>query len=54
MATVRGELHMYTTETKQKFLLAAKIGIIKQLYKDRLITSTQYQLLLLKYMTHAD
>ena len=37
------------TENKEKLLIAAKIGIIKQLYKDKLITATQYQYLLHKY-----
>jgi len=35
--------------TKEKLLIAAKIGIIKQLYKDKLITANQYQYLLQKY-----
>ena len=48
------ELPMNTAETKQKFLLAAKIGIVKQLYKDHLITTNQYQFLLIKYIAHAD
>ena len=37
------------TENKEKLLIAAKIGIIKQLYKDKLITANQYQYLLHKY-----
>ena len=42
-------MKMKTTENKEKLLIAAKIGIIKQLYKDKLITATQYQYLLHKY-----
>ena len=38
-----------TTKNKEKLLIAAKIGIIKQLYKDKLITTNQYQYLLHKY-----
>ena len=34
---------------RPKLLAAAKIGIVKQLYKDKLITVSQYQFLLLKY-----
>ena len=37
------------TENKEKLLIAAKIGIIKQLYKNKLITANQYQYLLHKY-----
>ena len=40
---------MYATANRQQFLLAVKIGIIKQLYKDKLITANQYQFLLIKY-----
>jgi len=32
-----------------KLLLDAKIGIVKQLYKDNMITATQYIFLLKKY-----
>ena len=38
-----------TTKNKERLLIAAKIGIIKQLYKDKLITANQYQHLLHKY-----
>jgi len=40
---------MGITANKQKFLMAAKIGIVKQLYKDKLITANQYQFLIIKY-----
>ena len=40
---------MKMTENKEKLLVAAKVGIIKQLYKDKLITANQYQYLLHKY-----
>jgi len=42
-------MNMKTTENKEKLLIAAKIGIIKQLYKEKLITVNQYQYLLHKY-----
>jgi len=34
---------------KQKLLIAMKIGIIRQLYKNKLISANQHQYLLLKY-----
>jgi len=40
---------MNMTANKQMLLIAAKIGIVKQLYKDKLITANQYQYLLIKY-----
>ena len=36
-------------EIKEKLLQAVKIGIVKQLYKEKLITAKQYQYLLKKY-----
>ena len=36
-------------EIQAKLLQAVKIGIIKQLYKEKLITTKQYQYLLKKY-----
>jgi len=36
-------------KVKQKLLSDVKLGIIKQLYKDNLITNKQYQFLLIKY-----
>jgi len=47
-------LSMNTAEIKKRFLLSVKIGIVKQLYKDQLITANQYQYLMIKYMTRAD
>ena len=41
-------------ESSEKFLQAVKIGIVKQLYKDNLITANQYQFLLIKYGVAAD
>jgi hypothetical protein len=34
---------------KQNLLQAMRIGIVKQLYQDKLITANQYQFLLQKY-----
>ena len=39
---------MPADKVKQKLLSDVKLGIIKQLYKDRLITDRQYQFLLVK------
>jgi hypothetical protein len=36
-------------DKKQKLLLELKIGIVKQLYKNNLITTKQYHFLLVKY-----
>jgi len=36
-------------KNKQQLLTAAKLGIIKQLYNDKLITFAQYQFLVCKY-----
>jgi len=38
-----------SAKAKQKLALDAKIGIVKQLYKDCLITDTQYRYLIRKY-----
>ena len=40
---------MSITANKHKLVMAAKIGIVKQLYKDKLITANQYQFLIIKY-----
>jgi len=40
---------MNATTNKQKLLIAAKIGVVKQLYKDKMITANQYHYLLHKY-----
>jgi hypothetical protein len=40
-------VHEYSQ--KQRFLQAMKIGIVKQLYKDNVITANQCQYLLLKF-----
>jgi len=34
---------------RKKIVLDVKIGVIKKLYKDKMITSNQYSFLLLKY-----
>jgi hypothetical protein len=36
-------------KTKQKILSCMRIGIVKQLYKDKKISSAQYQFLINKY-----
>lgn len=38
-----------STKARQKFEGYAKVGVIKQLYKDNLITDTQFQHLMRKY-----
>jgi hypothetical protein len=40
---------MTKTEKRTRLQHHVKIGIIKQLYKDSLITNVQYQLLIQKY-----
>ena len=40
---------MKATDNRQKLMIAVKIGVVKQLYKDKLITANQYQYLLHKY-----
>ena len=36
-------------DRKQRLLLEVKVGIVKQLFKDNMITATQYRFLLAKY-----
>lgn len=42
-------------EQRREFILAAKIGVVRQLYNDGFLTSEQYKFLLIKYdQTHCN